>query len=166
MHFSFVTFSLNYYDFYTNFPENPSVTSSHCFLQGYDIAVFGTLSLYYNRIYLIFILFWKYIAWSCESNFKAVIVQGFAHFQGWTLVLGKIRGNFYSALWLFFSCVILIFFFCTFYRQDGAFNILVLYVTHDNLFIKRSFHKDNNYSTVWCTKQKCTIYASWFNEFV
>ena len=29
-----------------------------------------------------------------------------------------------------------------FYRQDDAFNILELYVNHNNLFIKRSLHKD------------------------
>ena len=46
-----------------------------------------------------------------------------------------------------FHAYILIFFFCIFYRQDDAFNIFELYVNHINLFIKRSFHKDNN-STV------------------
>ena len=61
MHFSFVTFSLNYHDFYTNFPVNPSVTSSHCFLQGCHIAVFGTLSLYYNRIYISYLFYFENI---------------------------------------------------------------------------------------------------------
>ena len=81
-HFSFVTFSLNYHDFYINFPINPSVTSSFCSLQGCDIAAFGTFSLYFNRIYLIFILFWKYIARTCRSkllSFRDSPLFGDAH---------------------------------------------------------------------------------------
>ena len=51
------TFHLNYYDFNTNFPINPFVTSSLCSLQTCHIAVFGIFSQYFNRIYLTFIIF-------------------------------------------------------------------------------------------------------------
>ena len=40
-YFSFVTFSLNYHNFHTNFAINPSVTSSLCSVLGCGIAVFS-----------------------------------------------------------------------------------------------------------------------------
>ena len=87
------------------------------------------------------------IYWTCESYYRS----GICPFSGMHIGFRIDSLN-------FLQCFMIIYFmrnfdfFCMFYRQDDVVNILELYVNHDNLFIKRWFHKDNN-STVWRTSK-------------